>query len=59
MVWPLVQQRTQVHFSQSFLVSGIVKFSLPIHVKVLDEDDEEADEDEDDLADGVPFNSLL
>ena len=46
-------------FSQSFLASGIVKFSFLIHVKVFDEDDEEAEEDEDDLVDGVPFNSLL
>ena len=55
MVWPLVRHETQAHFSQSFLASGMDKFSLPVHVKVLDE---EADEDGDDLADGVPFNSL-
>ena len=46
-------------FSQSFLVLVIDKFSFPIHVKVLDEDDEEVHEDGEVLADGVPFNSLL
>ena len=59
MVWPLWQQRTQVCFSQSFLALVMDEFSLPIHVKVLDEDDEETDEEVKVLADRVPFNSLL
>ena len=59
MVWSRVRQSTQVHLSQSFLASVIVNFSLPIHVKVLVEEDEEVDEEVEGLVEGVPLSSLL
>jgi len=48
-----------VHLSQSFLASVTVNFSFPIHVKVLVEDEEEADKEVEGLAEGVPLSSLL
>ena len=59
MVWLQVWHKTHVHLSQSFLASVTVKFSLPIHVKVLEEEEVEVEDDEEVLADGVPFSSLL
>ena len=48
-----------MHLSQSFLASVTVNFSLPIHVKVLAEEEVEADEEDEGLAEGVPLSSLL